>query len=404
MNAKINRRQMMVCGARAAGLLAGAPLVGLARQGQCALASAAGRSAEQPAGAPTSPVAVLRCESYAPQHFRQVLDDALDRIGGIQPLVRGKTVTVKLNLTGMSWKDLFGMPAYETYQTHPHTVAALCAALVAAGARRIVLVESLYWAEPLEKTLQQAGWDVAAIRAAGDHRVTFEDTRHRGQWPSYSRFKVPWGGFVYPAFDLNQRYEKTDVLISLAKLKQHACAGITGAVKNFFGIAPCSLYGNDAPSEDPRSHRTEMFHSGRKRVPAGVPAELNPGVPNDPAVRVPRIVADIYGARPADLGIVEGVRSIAGGEGHWNRGVRLVEPKLLVVGRNGVCTDAIATAVMGFNPQAAHGRAPFPGENHLRLLAEKGIGTNDPAEIELTGLSLKEAVYPYQPHGAAASG
>jgi hypothetical protein len=39
---------------------------------------------------------------------------------------------------------------------------------------------------------------------------------------------------------------------------------------------------------------------------------------------VPRIVADIYGARPADLGIVDGIRTIRGGEGHWNGGIALV--------------------------------------------------------------------------------
>lgn len=203
------------------------------------------------------------------------------------------------------------------------------------------------------------------------------------------------GGFIYTGFDWNQRFEKTDVLVSLAKLKQHACAGVTGAVKNYFGIAPTSLYGNEAPTENPKDHRTAMFHDGRKRVPAGVPAE----VPNDvhnANYRVPRIVADLFGARPADLNIVDGIRTIRGGEGYWNRGVAIVEPKVLLAGRNGVSTDAVATAVMGFDPQAPHGKPPFPGDNHLRLLASVGVGTNDLSRIEIAGLPLKEAVFPFQ--------
>lgn len=350
------------------------------------------RSAE----APSAPVGIQRCESFEPLLLRRKFDALLDSIGGLKRLVENKTVTIKVNLTGLQWKPLFGMPAYETYQTHPHTVCALCAALADAGARRIVVVENAYWDAPFEKTLAEAGWDLPAIKSAGGHRVSFEDTRNRGPWPGYSRFKVPWGGFVFPAFDLNMRFEKTDVLISLAKLKEHACAGVTGAVKNFFGIAPTSLYGNEAPTENPKDHRTAIFHDGRKQVPPGVPAEISDQIRGN-FRRVPHVVADIFGARPADLNIVDGIRTISGGEGHWNRGVKLVEPKVLLAGCNGVCVDAVATAVMGFDPQAPDGQTPFPGDNHLRLLALVGVGTNDLRRIEIVGVPLKEAVFPFQP-------
>ena len=366
-------------------------------------APAAPQAADRSRDAPSTPVGIQRCESFEPQLLRRRLDAVLDLIGGIKKLVENKTVTIKINLTGLEWKPLGGMPAYETYQTHPNTVAALAAALADAGARRIVVVENLYWDKPFETVLREADWDVAAIGAAGSHRVGFEDTRHRGPWPGYSRFKVPWGGFIFPAFDLNQRFEKTDVLVSLAKLKQHACAGVTGAVKNFFGITPCSLYGNDAPSENPKDHRTATFHDGRKRVPEGVPAELPNDAPREGRYRVPRIVADVFGARPAELNLIDGMRTIRGGEGWWNRGVAAVEPKLLLAGRNGVCTDAVATAVMGFDPQAPHGKPPFQGDNHLRLLASVGVGTNDLKRIEIAGLPLKDAVYPFQPARRARS-
>ena len=392
MRKKISRREVLIGGLGAAGW-ATASRMGTVCAGEQPDKSRPDRSAE----APSQPVSIQRCESFQPQVLREKLAAALDQIGGSGPLVRNKTVTIKINLTGMSWDPAFNLPAYETYQTHPNSLSALCAILADAGARRIVVVENLYWDRPIEKTLLDAGWNLGMIQSAGGHKVTFEDTRNRGSFPGYSRFHVPWGGFIFPGFDMNQRFEKTDVLVSLAKLKQHATAGITGAVKNCFGNTPSSIYGDDGPGEHALKHRAAMFHGGRGKPPAGSPQELAHGLPNQGTVRVPRITADIFGARPADLNIVEGIRSISGGEGHWNQGIALVEPKLLLVGRNGVCTDAVCTAAMGFDPQAEHGQFPFQGDNHLRLLAAVGVGTNDLKRIEVRGLPLAQAVFPYQP-------
>lgn len=398
MTTQFTRRTLLAGGLGAAGaLVCGRTLRAAEAQAQ-PLPERSDRSAE----APSSPVAIQRCGSYEPRALRQALEQALDLIGGIKDLVRHKTVTVKLNLTGMTWDPVFGMPAQETYQTQPNTVAALCAILADAGAKQIVVIENLYWVKPFEQVLTEAGWDIPAIQAAGQHKVRFEDTRNRGKFRGYSRFQVPWGGFVYPAFDMNQRFEQTDVLISLAKLKQHATAGITGVVKNLFGNTPSSIYGDDGPGEHALKHRAAMFHGGGKQPPAGAPAELSHGLPKVGEIRVPRITADIYGARPADLGIVDGIRTIRGGEGHWNGGIGLIEPKLLVVGRNGVCTDSVCTAVMGFDPQAPHGHAPFPGDNHLRLLASVGVGTNDLRRIEMRGLPLADAVCPFAPRKSAS--
>ena len=66
------------------------------------------------------------------------------------------------------------------------------------------------------------------------------------------------------------------------------------------------------------------------------------------------------------------------------------------MGRNPVCTDAVATAVMGYDPLAKAATGPFPGDNHLALAADLGLGTNDPKEIEVVGLSLEDAKYPFR--------
>lgn len=340
--------------------------------------------------APSLPVAIQRCGSYEPALVREKLDAALDAIGGIGRLVRDKTVTVKVNMTGPA-QELCGLPAARTYHIHPNVVAALCAALDRAGARRIAIVEGWYHHEPVETVLTRAGWDVKAIQAAGGHKVVFENTKNRGSWGSYSRLKVPWGGYLFPAFDLNSWYDRTDVFVSLGKMKDHAVAGLTMSAKNLFGITPPALYGDDAPNEDTVQARVAPLHLNRRPLPAGVPAQLGVSPPNEAGARVPRIVADLLGARPVDLALIDGVNTITGGEGPWNDHVEAIQPKLLFAGRNAVCTDAVCAAAMGYDATSPHGHFPFPGENHLRWAAEAGIGTNEAKRIEVAGLSLEEA-------------
>ncbi len=395
MTCQYSRRRMLLGGVSAAGLLA------VGQVGTMPAAEAVDRKKPPPLPpdrsdqAPSLPVAIQRCPSYEPAVVRARIDTAIDLIGGLKRLVENKSVTIKLNLTGGA-RELGGLPAHRTYHVHPHVVAATCAALHDAGARRITVVESQYTRKPIEQVLVEAGWDVAAIKSAGGQKVSFEDTRNRGRFEKYSRLEVPWGGYIFPAFDVNACYEKTDVFVSLAKMKDHANAGITLAVKNLFGIAPTSLYGADAPNEDSVTARAP-FHNGGKPLPDGVPAERDHGLPNHWSVRVPRITTDIFGCRPIDLAIIDGVQTNRGGEGPWIKGVQPLAPKLLLVGRNAVCTDAVSAATMGYDPTAGHREFPFMGENHLALSARVGIGTNDLARIEALGLPLDEAVFPFNP-------
>jgi uncharacterized protein (DUF362 family) len=388
----LTRRQMLARSAALAGLWAVGDWRGLLR------AEPAPPAAHQPNGlsrAPSLPVAIQRCESYEPGLVRQRIDAALDGIGGLGRLVQGKTVTMKINMTGAA-RDVGGLPASRTYHVHPHVVAAVCAALDRAGARRIAIVEAWYNHEPVETVLANCGWDLEAVRAAGGHKVVFENTRNRGHWEGYSQLPVPWGGYLFPGFLVNRWYEKTDVFVSLGKMKDHAVAGVTMSVKNLFGITPTALYGDDAPNEDTVEARVAPLHMNQRPLPSGVPAQLGAHPPATAGSRVPRIVADLLGARPVDLAIIDGVDTQKGGEGFWNDDIKPVQPKLLFVGRNAVCTDAVCAAAMGYDPMAGHGHFPFPEENHLKWAAEAGIGTHDPARIELAGLSLKEARFPFR--------
>jgi uncharacterized protein (DUF362 family) len=107
-------------------------------------------------------------------------------------------------------------------------------------------------------------------------------------------------------------------------------------------------------------------------------------------------VSDLVAARPVHLAIIDGVESQTSGEG-INRNTKHVTPHVLVAGTNTVCVDAVGVAVMGFDPMADRGTAPFEiCDNMLRLAEELGVGTRDPKRIEVIGSSIREAVFDFR--------
>jgi uncharacterized protein (DUF362 family) len=340
-------------------------------------------------------VSVARCPDYEIAAVTSHLERMLDQIGGIAADVAGKTVAVKLNLTGDIRGSFGGKPASRTYQVHPNTALALAILLDRAGARRIRFLDCAYDATEFERLLSEGGWEIQKFRAL-KAAVEFEDTRNLGKGTRYERVEVPWGGSLFPAYLLNHSYVDCDYYISLAKLKNHNNAGVTLSIKNNFGVTPMALYGQEEPDEKSTSARQGILHKGTINPPAGVPQELDPTSPRSITYRVPRHTVDSLGIRPIDLAIIDGIESVSGGEGPWIKTLKVVEPGLLLAGKNAVSTDAIATAVMGYNPLAAAGTACFPGDNHLAMAMDLGLGTADPDQIEMAGLSLAEARFPYQ--------
>jgi uncharacterized protein (DUF362 family) len=347
--------------------------------------------------APASTVAIARCRSYD-DDVAGKLAKMFDQIGGIGPLVKGKTVAVKLNLTGNP-KRFPVDPAFP-YRNDPSTVLAAAHLLARAGARRIRLIETFFPARQDMELWARYGLDIDAINNVGC-KVEWENGQNLGLGKKYIRVKVPGGGYMFPSYDLNHSFVDCDTYVSMSKLKNHWIAGVTMSLKNNFGITPCSLYGGDCgPSgnEDPQQERGPVCHQGKLNPPTGVAQELDPQSPRDFGYRVPRITADLAGVRPVDLAIVDGVESIRGGEGVWNAGVQLIRPGVLIAGKNPVCVDAVSMAVMGYDPTADRGQKPFlRGDNTLKLAEAKGIGTTDLRRIEVAGLSIREAMHDFGP-------
>jgi uncharacterized protein (DUF362 family) len=353
--------------------------------------------------APASPVAIGIC----PEYNRQVVDvlsTMFDQLGGLQKLVGGKTVAIKLNMTSVPKDKLNDMPNEMTHWVHPQVIGALVSLLGKAGATRVRILESAPWGtKPLEDFMMAAGWQPKDFASAAT-RVEFENTNFLGSGKTYSRFMVPGGGLMYAGYDLNHSYMDTDVFVSLAKLKEHRTAGVTLSMKNCFGITPCTIYSENAPVDEPsivpNGFRGPM-HSGSRVPPKSAPPLVDTTNSKDPGYRVPRITADLVAARPIHLAVIDGIYSMTGGElpnqnKSWIH--KPIHPGLLIAGMNCVSTDSVATAVMGFDPMADRGTPPFETcDSTLRLAEHLGVGSRDLSRIEVLGTPIAKARYKFPP-------
>jgi uncharacterized protein (DUF362 family) len=351
---------------------------------------------------PASRVAVGVCPEYN-RNVVDVLSTMFDQLGGLEGLVRGKTVAIKLNMTGNATDRLQYLTPEMSHWVHPQVIWATVHLLGNAGAQRIRLLESPWaTAEPLQDFMISAGWRPEDFLNAAS-RVEFENTNYLGNGKTYSTFMVPGGGMMCKGYDLNHSYSECDVFVSLAKLKQHLTTGITLSMKNCFGITPCTIYGDKAPEDEPGLlplGGRGPFHSGSRLPPKSAPPLVNPNVPKDGGYRVPRVVADLVAARPVHLAVIDGIYTETGGELPYKVGavIKPAHPGLLVAGRNCVSTDAVAMALMGFDPMAGRGTPPFQTcDNMLALAEQQGVGTRDLRHIEVVGTPITKARFPFPP-------
>ena len=351
------------------------------------------------ATAPSSPVAVAKCKTYDAGELLPTLSKMFDQLGGLGRLVSGKTVAIRINLTGDATYRLGYAPLGDTHYTSPEVIGATVHLLGRAGAKRIRILESP-WAtsDPVEEVVMGANWEPRDILGAAQN-VEFENTNYLGNAKKYTRLMVPTGGYIYPGFDLNHSYSDCDVFVSLAKMKEHDTAGITLSMKNCFGMTPATIYGSgagvDEPSLLPRGGR-DMVHSGFRQPSKSALPEKDPKSSREGGYRVPRAVVDLVSARPIHLAIVEAVRTMTGGEGPWVEGCAPASPGVIVAGLNCVNTDAVCMGVMGFDPMADRGTPPFEtSDNTLRLAEAVGLGTRDLKRIEVVGTPIVEAKFDF---------
>ena len=387
----LTRREFLKC-ATAAVMVA--PAIGAAALGPGAR--------EKEASVPRKVTGIGFCKRYEFSQARQALGGIFDELGDVRRLVKGKHVTVKVNLVNASGEDVSGVPLWLTVTVHPVVAKAMGSLLVEYGARQVVFCDQLPFASLEADAFAGYGFDLSEFNRVMKGRARFENTRNRGRHKDYALVKVSGGGELADAWEVNRTYADTDVLMSLTKLKSHVSGGITGGMKNLFGVPPSSLYGDDLqdrPDENAKDYRNKAMHNCTRKPFTSVTTFNGRSVEGDHGFNVPRFIVDLNAAFPVDLVVIDGISSIQTVEGWWiGSMVSITRPGLLIAGRNPVCTDAVAAAVMGFNPDAPDRTWPFVnGTNHLALARRKGLGENRLDHLEVAGVDLAAARYAYQP-------
>ena len=166
-------------------------------------------------------VAVVPCPDYGSETVKAALAAAVEAAGGLGWVRPGMRIAVKTNLVARMKPETAAV-------THPALVAELCRMLVSLGAD-VVVGDSpggpfnAAWVNGV-----YAGSGIRAVEAAGAHLNADFETREVDYPAARTAKRLPLTSWLLEA----------DAVIDFAKLKTHAMAGMTCAVKNFFGAIP----------------------------------------------------------------------------------------------------------------------------------------------------------------------
>lgn len=313
--------------------------------------------------------AIGQIHTYEVSALREKLQEMFQQLGGLADVVRpGARVAIKPNLTGGTWSDpQLPAPTTELFATHPALVQALSELLIDVGAGQIRIVEGL----GDEAIFQTWGYADVASRVNADLVDLCKPSPYRDFVP----FPVGPARLLYDVFYMNALLKEVDVFISFAKMKCHSTTGVTLSLKNLIGLPPISLYRRD----EKQNHRS-VFHESTEYDR-----------------RLPRVAIDLNLAMPVHLALIDGIKTVEAGAGAWDTGYNPVQPGLIVAGKNPVVTDAVSTALMGFDPDAPSGSHPFSyADNHLALAREAGLGTNRLHDIGIFGGEIAKVVFPFK--------
>ena len=324
------------------------------------------------ATAPLARVGITQAASYDPKLVRQQVETLFDSLGGLQDVVKpGDKVAIKVNLTGgvKAFPPPAGTAAPESYVTHPSVARAIGELLRDAGAKEIYIVEAVWeWASFV---------DWGYVDMAQTLGAKLIDLNSSEPYSDYASVPVGKDWFIYEKFTFNHLLEEVDAFVSVAKMKCHWLCGITQSMKNLVGLVPFKFYERQAGD----GYRTG-FHGAEEETKS----------------RLPRVVLDLNRARPINLSLIDGIKTVDGSEGPWNQDLNRKSPGILIGGKNPVATDTVAVAAMDFDPTTDYPNAPFlRADNHLNIAQKLGLGPNRLNEIEIVGARLDDVKMPFQP-------
>jgi uncharacterized protein (DUF362 family) len=280
----------------------------------------------------------------------------------------GESISIKPNL--VSTVECLGLPAIQTYISHPIVSMALGEVLKDLGAGKIYIIEGSTTPSDTMQVFHETGYDDVGSYLGAE----LIDLNKPDPYKEFYEVSIH-DGLVYKSIKAHRHLFETDCLVSLAKLKCHNSAGISFSLKNLIGLLPVREYG--------------LYGTGARLQYVHDPASLT---------QIPYNIIDLARLFPIDFTLIDGISSIERGEGPWVQGVSIVNPELLIAGDDPVAVDSICTSVIGFNPQSDYPEPPFVRcYNHIKIAAMYNLGTNNLDEIEVLGEKISDILYPYSP-------
>lgn len=168
-------------------------------------------------------VYIAECGSYEQEQVIKAVRECMAPFGGAAGILgHKKRVAIKPNL-------VIARKPEEASTTHPSIVEALASEFIAAGAE-VVIADSMggpYNLPLLKNIYKQTGMDNAAEASGAQLNYDTSSVRIRCAHPG----KVPEFQVITPV-------AVADLVISVAKLKTHVLARMSGAVKNMYGVIP----------------------------------------------------------------------------------------------------------------------------------------------------------------------
>lgn len=177
-----------------------------------------------------------------------------------------------------------------------------------------------------------------------------------GTQPPYIEADLEGNEQLFTWYPVIRGVAEADEVVSVAKMKNHHFMGITGCLKNLFGLTPYEPHGR------PRHYYHHL-------------------------VRMPYMLADLGRIYDPVLNIVDGMVSQAGGE--WDReGIAPRTKNTIIAGDQVVATDACMAHLMSHNPIADWPEPPFLRDRNALLVAsESGFGT-----VHMEGIDFRTEV------------
>src|SRR5262245_9619116 len=251
-----------------------------------------------------------------------VIESALDAVGVTRNTIRGKRVLLKPNLVETA-------VGKQHINTHPAVVVATAEVFRRRDAASVIVGEGQGHRRDSLLVLEESGTQ----RAIREAKRPFVDLNHDdvegvenvGRWTDLPKLYLP------------KTVLAADLIVSLPKLKTHHWAGVTCAMKNFFGVMPGIVYGWP---------KNVLHWHG-----------------------IPESILDINAAVRPHLAIVDG---IVGMEGDGPIMGTAKPAGCLIVGRDLTAVDATATRVMGLEPRGVEYLVGASGR--LGAVQEQNIG------------------------------